>query len=245
MVKEDFFMVYIPVACGAVFLIAFIAKCKNERSVGGVLLKNITSIFFIFTAVFGLYSNPTQYNYGLLIIAGLVFGMLGDIYLDLKWVYPNDMKTYLNSGFVFFGIGHLFYIPALFAQTELMLGKGSGLKNLFIALAVGLVVAVGNLLLEKPMKQDFGSFRAIVTVYCFVIATMVGYSVVSAIRTANKAFIVYAVGAVLFMISDLVLSPMYFAKGKNTPTNFIINHVTYYAGQYLIALSISLMPELV
>ena len=31
---------------------------------------------------------------------------------------------------------------------------------------------------------------------------------------------------------------MYFGEGKNTPVNFVLNHVTYYLAQYLIALSV-------
>lgn len=232
-------MVYITVALGLIFLIAFIVKCKDKRSVGGVFLKNIVSIFFILTAVCGIFANPTQWKYGALIMLGLVFGMLGDIYLDQKWVYPDDMKMYLNAGFVFFGIGHLCYIPAIFMTS------GMGAKDIIIPIIVGIVIGLGNLILEKPMKQNFGRFRVIVTVYGFILAAMAATAVVAAVKTGYTAFIVYAVGAVLFMISDLILSPMYFGEGKNTPTNFILNHVTYYAGQYMIALSIILLPRLI
>ena len=92
-------MQFLPVVCGAVFLILFIMKCKNERSVTGVFLKNAASVFFILTAICSCYQNPDHWRYGMLIISGLVFGMLGDVYLDLKWVYPNDMKKYLIMGF--------------------------------------------------------------------------------------------------------------------------------------------------
>lgn len=225
-------MIYIPVAVGAAFLVAFLVKCKNERSVGGVFLKNAVSIFFILTAVFGLALNPGCLEYGLFIISGLVFGMLGDIYLDQKWVYPNDMKKYLYAGFISFGIGHLFYIPGMVRAA------GLDFKLLLIPLAAGAVVAVGNLLLEKPMKQNFGEYKVIVTIYGFILAFMAATAVVCAVVTGKTAFILFAAGGVFFLISDLILSPMYFGEGKNTPVNFVLNHVTYYLGQYLIALSV-------
>lgn len=231
-------MIYLPIALGAVFLILFIAKCKNERSVGGVFLKNAVSIFFILTAAVGLIQNPSRVEYGVMILVGLAFGMLGDIYLDQKWVYPNDMKKYLYAGFVSFGIGHLFYIPAMVRAA------GIELKWLLIPAAAGLVVAVGNLLLEKPMKQNFGEYKAIVTVYGFILAFMAATAVTCAVLTGEKTFIVFAAGGVFFLLSDLILSPMYFGEGKNTPMNFILNHVTYYLGQYLIAFSVSLLPTL-
>lgn len=231
-------MIYLPIALGAVFLVLFIAKCKNERSVGGVFLKNAVSIFFILTAAVGLIQNPSRVEYGVMILVGLAFGMLGDIYLDQKWVYPNDMKKYLYAGFVSFGIGHLFYIPAMVRAA------GIELKWLLIPAAAGLVVAVGNLLLEKPMKQNFGEYKAIVTIYGFILAFMAATAVTCAVLTGKKTFIVFAAGGVFFLLSDLILSPMYFGEGKNTPMNFILNHVTYYLGQYLIAFSVSLLPAL-
>ncbi|MCM1544493.1 MAG: lysoplasmalogenase [Ruminococcus sp.] len=228
-------MVYAIVAFGAVYLLLFILRCKNERSVQGVFTKNMTSMAFILTALMSCYKNPSSWQYGIMIICGLVFGMLGDIYLDLKWVYPNDMKKYLNYGFLFFGFGHLFYMGAMFVGAKLTI------VQMLIAAAVGVVVAIGNLLLEKPMKQKFGEFKVIVTIYSFILAMMTATAVISAIVTGEKSFIMFAVGAVLFLVSDLILSPMYFGEGKNTPLNFILNHVTYYAGQFMIALTIYYM----
>ena len=225
------------IVIGAFFLVAFLLKCKDKRSVTGVFLKNATSIFFILTAVCGIVKNSASWKYGLLIVVGLVFGMLGDIYLDQKWVYPKDMKQYLYAGFICFGIGHLFYIPALVMTAHI------SMKLMIIPVIVGVAVAVGNLLLEKPMKQKFGQYKAIVTVYSFILAAMVATAVVAAFVSGHPAFIVYAIGSVLFLVSDLVLSPMYFGEGKNTPTNFIVNHVTYYLGQYMIAFSVALLTR--
>lgn len=222
---------------GAFFLVAFLLKCKDKRSVTGVFLKNATSIFFILTAVCGIVKNSASWKYGLLIVVGLVFGMLGDIYLDQKWVYPKDMKQYLYAGFICFGIGHLFYIPALVTTAHI------GMKLMVIPVIAGIVVAAGNLVLEKTMKQKFGQYKAIVTVYSFILAAMVATAVVAAFVSKHPAFIVYAIGSVLFLVSDLVLSPMYFGEGKNTPTNFIVNHVTYYLGQYMIAFSVALLTR--
>ena len=237
MLNSGMLMCLTCIVIGAFFLVAFLLKCKDKRSVTGVFLKNATSIFFILTAVCGIVKNSASWKYGLLIVVGLVFGMLGDIYLDQKWVYPKDMKQYLYAGFICFGIGHLFYIPALVMTAHI------SMKLMIIPVIVGVAVAVGNLLLEKPMKQKFGQYKAIVTVYSFILAAMVATAVVAAFVSKHPAFIVYAIGSVLFLVSDLVLSPMYFGEGKNTPTNFIVNHVTYYLGQYMIAFSVALLTR--
>lgn len=233
-------MIYASIALGLVFFVLFVVKCRKQRSVGGVFLKNMISIFFIITGVIALIGNPSNYLYGVLILAGLVFGMLGDIYLDQKWVYPDDNRKYLYAGFISFALGHLFYIPAIFITAKIPL------KMVWIPAVFAVVVAGFALLTEKPTKQDFGEFRVTVGLYGLVVAFMAGTSILAAVIVppeVKPAFICCAVGGVMFLISDLILSPMYFGpKEKNNPTNFFINHLTYYIAQYLLAFSISLLP---
>lgn len=240
--------IYVSIALGCISLIIFMIKCNKQRSVIGVFNKNIVSIFFIATAFFGTLKalgdgNASVTKYGLFLVFGLAFGMLGDIYLDQKWVYPNDEKKYLYAGFITFLIGHCFYIIAIFRK----LGEYVKLeaKHFIIAAAVAAAVDIGNLILEKPTKQHYGSYKAIVSVYTLFVAGTLGASLTAAIFTygtgAFTAFVVYAIGALLFLVSDIILSPMYFGDGsKNTPANFILNHLTYYVGQYMFALTIVL-----
>ena len=53
-------------------------------------------------------------------------------------------------------------------------------------------------------------------------------------------YIVFTLAGGLFLISDIILSGQYFGP-RNTPVNFVLNHVTYYIAQYLIALTIILL----
>ena len=232
-------MIYCSIAIGLVFFVLFVIKCHKQRSVGGVFIKNAISAFFIITAVIAVLQNPTQYKYGVLILAGLVFGMLGDIYLDQKWVYPEDDKKYLYAGFISFAIGHLFYIPAIYITAEIPL------KYIWIPIAFGAFVSAFVLISEKPTKQHFGEFKITVMLYGLIVAGMAGTSMLAAFYTKQPTFICCAIGGVMFLLSDLILSPMYFGpKEKNNPTNFFINHLTYYIAQYLLAFSISLLPAL-
>ena len=239
-------MICVCCALGAVSLISFLANYNKKRTVIGVFNKMIVSLFFIAVAFFGIIEAVNAFNgpvikYGLCIMFGLVFGLLGDIYLDQKWVYVKDMKQYLNAGFIVFAIGHIFYCVALSRMA------GLTFKWMCIGFGLGAVVAVGNLILEKPTKQKFGQFKAIATVYaCFVGATP-GFALAAFLKTLivdgtfNVAFLVFDIGAVFFLLSDLILSPMYFGEGKNTPKNFVLNHLTYYIGQYMFALSVVLL----
>ncbi len=228
-------LTYLSMGLGMVALVAFMAKCNKQRSVGGVFIKNITSLFFLFTTATAIYYNQDFWKYGILILIGGVFGMLGDIYLDQKWVYPEHNDNYLNAGFVSFGIGHFFYIGAIFLHL------GFGLKDFLVPVIVGVVVAAFTLITEKPTKCHFGKFKAIVTVYCLVIGTMAGTALWGMIQTGfSVQYIVFVVAAVLFLISDIILSSMYFGT-KNTPVNFVLNHTSYYFAQFLIAFTVFLI----
>jgi hypothetical protein len=44
-----------------------------------------------------------------------------------------------------------------------------------------------------------------------------------------------SIASVLFTLSDLVLSNIYFKDGGNTKTNVVINHLLYYAAQFTFA----------
>lgn len=240
--------IYLSVALGCAALIVFMIKCNKQRSVVGVFNKNIVSLFFIAVAFFGILKalgeeNHSVVQYGLFLMFGLVFGMLGDIYLDQKWVYPEHEKQYLYAGFITFLIGHCFYIFAIFRKLSEYVKLEA--KHFLIAAAVAAAVDIGNLILEKPTKQHYGSYKAIVSVYTFFVAGTLGATIAAAISTAGTEafvpFLVYAIGALLFLVSDIILSPMYFGDGsKNTPANFVLNHLTYYVGQYMFALTIVL-----
>ncbi len=228
-------LTYLSLGLGLISLIAFMVKCNKQRSVGGVFLKNITSIFFLFTTATAIYYNQDFWKYGILILIGGVFGMLGDIYLDQKWVYPQHNDNYLNAGFISFGIGHFFYIGAIF------LHMGFGLKDFLVPGIVGVVVAVFTLITEKPTKCHFGKFKAIVTIYCLVIGTMAGTVFWAMIQTGfSVQYIVFNAAAILFLLSDIILSSMYFGT-KNTPVNFVLNHTSYYFAQFLIAFTVFLI----
>lgn len=227
---------YLSFGIGMCFLIAFMVMCNKKRSVLGVYIKNLTSIFFILTAVTGAFNNTDYtdvWKYALPIVVGEVFGLMGDIYLDQKWLYPQHNDQYLNMGFISFGIGHFFFMGAMYTHAKFEI------KDMLVPVVIGIIVTVVNLALEKPTKQKYGKFFAIVTVYCLILGTMLGTAFWAYIKTRQVSYLVYTIGAALFLLSDVILSPMYFAiaQDKNTPVNFVLNHTTYYVGQYLIALT--------
>lgn len=224
---------YATCISGFIAFTVFMLVCHKKRSVNGVFIKNIVSYFFLFTTLASTKANPDSWNYAMILLLGGVLGLMGDIYLDQKWVYPDDKDKYLLFGFLSFGVGHLFYIRAISMAATFTI------KDFIIPIAFGAFVAVINLFLEKPSEQDFGKFRAIVTAYGFVIGTMAASAAVAYYKTRSTAFLIFTISGLLFLVSDVILSAMYFTVGrnKNTVGRFVLNHATYYAAQYLIALT--------
>lgn len=227
---------YIVLGLGLVVSFIFCIKRANGFSVSNLLFKTTSSLCYLLTAVFALLENSTALTYGSLIIFGGALGLCGDISLDLKGIYKKDQSTYLKAGFIFFLIGHIFYSAAIIYMIRLTWWQA------FICAVAALLVAIFNNVSAKITKVHFGAYRRIV--FCYVI--FLGFTMVLGIAAAilskfEKRFVLLGIGAILFALSDIVLSSTYFGKDKDGKFYFFINHFLYYAGQYLIASSILFM----
>ena len=225
----------ILIALGAISLVFYLCEKCNRYSLRGVLIKSVVSLLFIAVALASTIQNP-GHKLNDFIIAGLVLGLLGDIWLDLKYVYPKDDKAYTYAGFIVFGIGHICAI------TGMLLEYFSGFNPLFLLIPFGgaVIFSLVNLLTEKPMKLAFNDYKVIVCIYAFFLALNPLTSLLLCILSGwqFKGLIMLFVGGILFAVSDLVLSSTYFGQGHEKPLDFILNYVTYYGAQFLIAFSL-------
>lgn len=228
---------FIALALGIVATIAFLVKRVKEGGVKAAMLKAFASTLFVAT---GVAAASTVIGYrisiALFIVMGLVMGLMGDIWLDLKWVYPESNDTYTFAGFGSFMIGHFFYIAGLFIHYA------DFTKALYIVIpaVIALLLGGGVVILEKPMKMVYGKFKAITGVYGFVLGFMTFLSGSLALMNDFKSMTLnfMFVGGVFFLLSDLILSGTYFGEGKRRPVDIITNHVSYYAAQFVIASAI-------
>lgn len=226
-------MYYIVLAVGVVVSFLFCYQRRLGFSLQNLLFKSVSSLCFLLTAVFALIYNPSAFTYGSLIIMGGALGLVGDILLDLKGIYKEHENIYLRGGFIFFLVGHIFYTGSIVYSVKMKW------YLVIISAVVSIIVGVVTVALANVMKVHYGAYRRIVAIYvAFLVMTTI-ISVISVIVTGfQKGYILMAVGAVLFLLSDLVLSNTFFGRGKDKPRHFFINHFLYYAGQYLIAASV-------
>ena len=226
-------------AAGAVALILYLLEKTKRYSVKGVLLKSAVSALFILLALcawFGGARGELPALLGLFVLPGLLFGLLGDIWLDLKFVFPQEDRAFTLAGFAVFALGHVFYIIGLNMQ---FLPAGKPLYAV-VPIVLGALLGVGNAFLEKPMKLRYGKMKPIVAVYGALLFAMVltAGSLALAHGWRETTLNLFFIGGVLFALSDLVLSGTYFGEGKERPVDFILNYLTYYGAQYLIAFSL-------
>ena len=227
---------YIVLPFGLIVSFIFCLKRGKGFSISNLMLKSVSSLCYLLTAAFALMSNSSAYVYGSLIIFGGALGLVGDILLDLKGIYKKDESTYLKGGFIFFLVGHVFYSTAILYSARLKYWI------VLICVAFSFLFSYCNLLSAKFTKVHFGAYRGIVFVYSVFLAFTLSLSVAAAIVSHfSKGYVILALGAILFTLSDAILSNTFFGRNKDSFMYFFTNHLSYYAGQYLIAASILFM----
>ena len=232
-------MQYLFLFIGLATLVFYLSKRTADVRLPVVLLKSVVSVSFIaFSAFSAVYNEKFPMLAMALFVCGGVCGLLGDVYLDFKYLYKNHSDTYLNAGFISFLVGHIFYSLALLKLYP------ANYINYLIAAEGGMVVVISIPITERLMGLAYGKFKKITALYCFVLGFTTALSF-SFIITAgvNIHTVVLHVALMLFLGSDAFLSTIYFSTNEKDRTNrvtIVLNHLFYYAAQFLIAASINL-----
>lgn len=155
--------------------------------------------------------------YQVLIVGGLLFSLLGDIFLML----PDDRFL---AGLVAFFIAHLFYIAGF------LIDQGN------VLWWIGLPVAGLAILAGLYLKNGFGELKIPASAYLVVISIMVWLAWSRWLGEGGTGSLLAFCGAILFMISDLILAVNRFKVELKSAR--ALDLLTYYTGQWFIALSV-------
>lgn len=205
-------------------LIYFTYKPKKNYA---FIFKTITSILFISAGLISYIKSTGDYYYFALLIIGLFFSLFGDMFLALKVNHDDgSLNKYFLYGLVSFSLTHVLYVLAF---------SHLGSFNI-LDLIVALILAFIAISILKSNKNiDFKDMFLPASMYAFIICLMTFESIkLLLLFNLNMATCLLLIGALLFILSDIVLSFILF---NSNPKKFLsaINLITYYIGQVLIA----------
>lgn len=226
------------VLAGCLLQAAFIIVEHKKLYVPAVVLKGSASVLF---CAIGYWSMIICYsgcevtevigNLPKLIFAGLIFGAIGDILLNLRFVFEKIGQKMFLAGIAAFLTGHILYLVAIIPISQ----------SLWICIAAGAFLAAIILaLIFKAFEVKF-AFKIFGVLYIGAVVIMTAIAIGNCITSGFASFqLTYAIGAILFTASDLVLIINTFGT-KTTFGLRITNLSLYYIGQILIATSLFLL----
>ncbi len=222
--------------CVAVTVFFTIKRTVNVKY-SDLVVKIFASALFVATAIAAIISNPdVDLTFALMVVMGSVFGVLGDVFIELKWLQKEGNDTFFNLGFVTFMVQHVILVAAVFLTYPM------NLKNALISFTAPIVVLVASVGLTKVFKMEMGKFKVIANAYGALASMTFSVGFMTMMNHGMElSQILFFAGGVSFFASDLILSQIFFVKGKCTRLRVILNHITYYGAQILIASSLFFM----
>lgn len=232
-------LIGIMIAIGILGIIiqgCFIASEYRKKWVLSVILKGTASLCFVIVGVLAYSfigkSDPQiiadGHKFAGLIRTGLIFGLLGDVFLNLRFVFEKNGQKFFLGGIFLFLVGHVLYLLALIPISVHPVWSAV----VGAVLAGALLAYIFKTMEVKKVFKIFGVF------YLGAVIIMTAMALDIAIFAGHTTGIVYAIGAVLFTASDIILIFNTFSGGEPKFSKRICNLSLYYIGQLLIAFSI-------
>ncbi len=210
--------------------------CTKSR-----IYKMICSSAFICTGLAAIQISGNSGPYAKFIMIALVFSWFGDLFLHI-----NDSATFFVIGAFSFLVGHVFYIRA-YRHAQLKLFGDSPLFTKAELITIAAFLAVMALIMFAALKLRPKALTAPISIYAAVLCSMfikavfLGVSILRAGSPIENGAILASlliVGAALFVISDATLAVITCDEKRATFRLKVVNIVTYFASQVLLASTI-------
>ena len=214
-------MIYI-ILC-LLFAAWFIYQEHKKKYVEAVILKGLASLCFVLLGK----STGNGSMMSRLILIGLILGCIADVLLNLRYVFEKKGKIIFLVGILVFLSGHIFYLAAIMPMCRypVLCGPTAAVVTFFLMKWIFTKITA-----QKAFKI-FGIF------YIGAIVLMNTVALCNLITDRSMFTVIYALGAILFLVSDIVLILNTFGKESKFSLR-ITNLSLYYVGQILIAVSL-------
>lgn len=214
------------IVCCLAIMSIFIYFEKKEKYVLAVVLKGLASLMFVLLG-FWCAKNTGDTNFNKMVKVGLILGLIADVMLNLRFVFKTKGKLVFLVGILVFLSGHILYLCALIPTTN----------NIVLPLIIGVILTAIIIKWIFTQIEAQKAFKIFGIFYIGAIVIMNCFAAVNLIQDiTNARYIIFAIGALSFLISDIVLILNTF--GKETKFSLRITNLSlYYIGQILIAIS--------
>ena len=207
---------------------AFLYIESRKRYVLAVVLKGLASLCFV---GIGLLCSPGTHA-AKLIVCGLVVGCVADVLLNLRMVFSEKGQLIFLVGILVFLTGHILYLAAVMGMSS----------SLAVCIAAGAVLTALLMIWIFRRITAKTAFKVFGVVYIGAIMLLNCVAVGNLITSPTAFTAVFAAGAALFLVSDIVLILNTFG-GEFRQSLRNTNISLYYAGQILIAFSLLLIGK--
>lgn len=212
----------------AVGLPCYCVAIKPGYTYKTLIIKLLCSTAFLLTAIFAALKTGTINEiFPKFMIIGFALSWVGDALLHLDPPIPQ-----IAVGVVAFLGAHICFIYA-YVKT---LGGAFITSKEIIAIAIMWVIVIAAALF---LKLKLNLYALVIVVYGTVLMFMMVKAFELGLSFADRTVlpvILLTGGALLFAVSDAALAAGFF--GKKTYGNKLLNIITYFIGQTLLALSI-------
>jgi uncharacterized membrane protein YhhN len=225
-------IIYLFVGICAAFACIAVYYSFQKKQSEKLIFKSVASVSFVLVGVFSMLHTIFS-TWQVLIIAGLVFGLMGDIFLAVTVSDSKDKMIFDLFGVAAFVVGHICYILAFS-----VIAPRFNLWLIFLIVAFPAAIVLMQAL--KVFKMNLRD-NIIALGYSSLLGVMLAFAVnVTVCRGSSLCYVFLAVGAALFAASDVVrcLSMHSVRLKDNKYLSFSL--LAYYAGQLLIALALGI-----
>ncbi|MDD3339596.1 MAG: lysoplasmalogenase [Lachnospiraceae bacterium] len=220
--------------CAASLLLAWVMVYSEakEYHIVTYLSKTVASICFVSAGFIGVAVSNVEKPFALLVLGGLVFGMLGDIFLCRVQIAREEYwDILLNAGGAFFLAGHLCY----FVLFITMGGTLHLWEYILVPLLMMLVFVLMKTQRWKIPRKNWLSYMG----YALVSGLMLSGAMEVMIEDPLPVEITLASAAFIFILSDIALATWNYGRFHTVWMRYICISL-YYIAQILFVFGILL-----
>lgn len=216
-------MKYLLIGLCLFFDIIYIVCKERKKNVVGLFAKTLAAFCFITIGYMNYLQTKSNFSY--FILLGLIFDGIGDLFLALRNLFAKNVTFLIGS--ISFLVGHILFIKALLLLDN----------SYILTCIVGGVVGGSILFYLFDRTCHFSKVFTIVGIsYLIIILIMVLLAVGTYITSQTIERMIFMIGAVLFVSSDIVLVLYNFSKKEKWMHP--VYSLLYFVAQIFISFSL-------